>query len=211
MPEPIMAFKLIAGHSKGGRRRGFVINEIGHTMVPLAPFHRLMSNSTELFRCNRWRKVLQETTKFTELRECAGENRLRIEAGGMYYQALIEHHMQAYVAGAFARDGFINGAVRLANQATDMSGQMQEEIVQMSSFDDEASERTVLFGVLYQILTYIEYILAIGVVHTTEIEDGSSAGEHLANLKIDLETKVPYITRPKQWPTYSPRVGIDYW
>ena len=68
MPEPIMAFKLIAGHSKGGRRIGFVINEIGHTMVPLAPFHRLMSNSTELFRCNRWRKVLQETTKFTELR-----------------------------------------------------------------------------------------------------------------------------------------------
>ena len=208
---PILAFKLIAGHTVGGRKRGFIRDHIGHMMVPFAPFHRLLYNSTGLFRCQRWMEVRHETKKFAELRESAGEERLIKETGTGYLQALIEHHMQTYIAEMFTTNGFVNGAVLLSHRAIDMPGQILEEISKTASLDDEASERTVSIGVLYEILTYVEYLLAVGVIQVTETDDETSIKEHLAGLKSDIETKVPYITQPKQWPNYSPRPGIDYW
>ena len=187
-----------------------MIGEIGHTMGSLAPFHRLLCNSTELFRCELWKEVLNETKRIAELRESAGEERLRIEAGTMYLQALIEYHTLTYIASMFTRNGFMNGTVQLSDKATNAPGQVLKNIGNLESFDSEDSE-TVLFGVLHAILTYVEYLLEIGAVQFTEIDGGTSTEEHIASLKSNIETRVPYVTQPKQWPYYTPRRGIDYW
>lgn len=206
-----LAFTLIAGSTADGKGKGFARDQIGHLMVPFAPFHRLLYNSTGLLRCQRWTEVLDETKKFAALRKSAGEARLINETGTAYLQALIECHMQSYIAGMFTTNGFANGAVLLSDRAIDMPSKILEDIGKITALDDEASKRTVSIGVLYEILTYVEHLLAVGVIQVTGADDEATVREHIAGLKSEIEMKVPYITQQKQWPNYSPRPGIDYW